>query len=195
MLDRQTWFAKLKALTSLLAIFKSVWAYFYTKSLSPSPTGTAFLHIGSQNTPSDELMKYSHVAVVSHPMPPHVGPTLPVVSTLVRGGYRVTYANSAPFSELPRADAEDIDALSPLPPTCGVVQGFGLHLRQSDLDVANLRESAVHVLKDATFHEIVKGDSALGQESPGQRKRQHNRGLHRGHCRKETRSNGSRSTA
>src|SRR3569833_2366753 len=48
--------------------------------------------------PQAGLMKHCHIAVICHPMPPHVGPTLPVVSTLVRRGYRVTYATSTAFS-------------------------------------------------------------------------------------------------
>lgn len=43
-------------------------------------------------------MKNDHIAFISHPQYPHVGPTLPIVSTLVRRGYRVTYATSDRFA-------------------------------------------------------------------------------------------------
>ena len=43
-------------------------------------------------------MKNSHIAFVSFPHPPHVNPTLPIVSVLVRRGFRVTYATSHKFA-------------------------------------------------------------------------------------------------
>ena len=42
-------------------------------------------------------MKDFHIAVVGHPMPPNVGPSLPLVAVLVRRGYRVTYVTSSKF--------------------------------------------------------------------------------------------------
>lgn len=43
-------------------------------------------------------MKEQHVSFVSFPHDPHVNPTLPIVSALVRRGYRVTYATSEKFA-------------------------------------------------------------------------------------------------
>lgn len=43
-------------------------------------------------------MKNTHIAFVSFPHPPHVNPTLPIVSVLVRRGYRVSYATSDVFA-------------------------------------------------------------------------------------------------
>src|SRR5690348_5163333 len=43
-------------------------------------------------------MKRAHIAFVSFPHHPHVNPTLPIVSTLVRRGFRVTYATSEKFA-------------------------------------------------------------------------------------------------
>lgn len=43
-------------------------------------------------------MRNAHIAFVNFPHPPHVNPTLPVVSVMVRRGYRVTYATSDRFA-------------------------------------------------------------------------------------------------
>jgi MGT family glycosyltransferase len=43
-------------------------------------------------------MKGLHVAFISFPHPPHVNPTLPIVSVLIRRGFRVTYATSTGFA-------------------------------------------------------------------------------------------------
>jgi MGT family glycosyltransferase len=43
-------------------------------------------------------MKKAHIAFISFPHPPHVNPTLPIVSVLVRRGHRVTYVTSDLFS-------------------------------------------------------------------------------------------------
>jgi len=48
-------------------------------------------------------MDVRHIAFISLPYAPHVNPTLPIVSTLARRGYRVTFVASEPFS---RAAAE-----------------------------------------------------------------------------------------
>lgn len=54
-------------------------------------------------------MKGSHIAVVNVPGPVHVHPTLSVVQTLIRRGYRVTYVTSGRFSrELSDLGAEII---------------------------------------------------------------------------------------
>lgn len=49
---------------------------------------------------SSSLMRdpHAHIAFFSFPHQPHVGPTLPIVSVLVRRGYRVTYVTSERFS-------------------------------------------------------------------------------------------------
>jgi MGT family glycosyltransferase len=61
-------------------------------------------------------MKDFHVAVIGHPMPPHVGPTLPVVSTLVRRGYRVTYVTSRSFASRVAATGATVVETSPFRP-------------------------------------------------------------------------------
>lgn len=43
-------------------------------------------------------MKKLHVAFISYPFPAFVNPTLPLVSTLIRRGYRVSYATTDAFS-------------------------------------------------------------------------------------------------
>lgn len=43
-------------------------------------------------------MRNAHIAILSFPHHPHVYPTLPIVSTLVRRGYRVTYVTSGLFA-------------------------------------------------------------------------------------------------
>src|SRR4051794_36250739 len=43
-------------------------------------------------------MKQPHVAFVSYPQHPHVGPILPIVSVLVRRGYRVSCVVSDVFA-------------------------------------------------------------------------------------------------
>ena len=43
-------------------------------------------------------MKNSHIAIINVPAPVHVNPTLSVVRTLVRRGYRVTYVTSQRFT-------------------------------------------------------------------------------------------------
>jgi MGT family glycosyltransferase len=43
-------------------------------------------------------MKKAHVSFFSFPHHPHVNPTIPIVRTLVRRGYRVTYATSERFA-------------------------------------------------------------------------------------------------
>lgn len=43
-------------------------------------------------------MKRTHVAFISYPQHPHVGPTLPIVAVLVRRGYRVSYVTSDRFA-------------------------------------------------------------------------------------------------
>lgn len=44
-------------------------------------------------------MVREHIAFASFPQYPHVGPTLPVVSVLIRRGYRVSYATSSRFAQ------------------------------------------------------------------------------------------------
>jgi len=43
-------------------------------------------------------MKKAHITIISFPHPPHVNPTLPIVSVLVRRGHRVTYGTSDRFA-------------------------------------------------------------------------------------------------
>ena len=43
-------------------------------------------------------MTNRHIAFFSVPYPPHVNPTLAIVSVLVRRGYRVTYVTSDTFA-------------------------------------------------------------------------------------------------
>src|SRR5581483_2386897 len=45
----------------------------------------------------DAVMKRSHIAFISFPHPPHVNPTLPIASVLVRRGHRVSYVTSDKF--------------------------------------------------------------------------------------------------
>lgn len=54
-------------------------------------------------------MKRIHIAFFGVPYPPHVNPTLPIVSVLVRRGYRVTYVTSDLFeSRISSSGAEVI---------------------------------------------------------------------------------------
>src|SRR3954454_19982605 len=45
----------------------------------------------------------SHISFVSFPHPPHVNPTLPIASVLVRRGHRVSYVSSRKFETRLRA--------------------------------------------------------------------------------------------
>jgi MGT family glycosyltransferase len=55
-------------------------------------------------------MKQPHIAFVSVPAPPHVNPTLAVVSVLIRRGYRVTYVTSERFA--PRVSATGAEVIT-----------------------------------------------------------------------------------
>jgi len=46
----------------------------------------------------EHSMRNMHIAIVNLPHPPHVNPTLPIVSVMVRRGYRVTYVTSERFA-------------------------------------------------------------------------------------------------
>jgi MGT family glycosyltransferase len=45
-------------------------------------------------------MKHIHIAIFSAPGPTHVHPTLTIVATLLRRGYRVSYVTSASFADM-----------------------------------------------------------------------------------------------
>lgn len=55
-------------------------------------------------------MKNAHIAFVSTPIASCVNPTLPLVATLVRRGYRVTYATCDPFA--PRVSQSGADVVT-----------------------------------------------------------------------------------
>ncbi|MEE3921943.1 hypothetical protein V2I01_37750 [Micromonospora sp. BRA006-A] len=49
-----------------------------------------------------------HIAMVSIPFHGHVNPSLEIISTLVRRGHRVTYANDPAFAEVVRATGAEL---------------------------------------------------------------------------------------
>ena len=49
-----------------------------------------------------------HIAMVSIPFHGHVNPSLEIISTLVRRGHRVTYANDPAFGEVIRATGAEL---------------------------------------------------------------------------------------
>src|SRR5882757_9599511 len=63
---------------------------------SGSPLRTA---LGSQRPPRSLDMDRGHIAFLSFPHPPHVNPTVPIVSVLVRRGFRVSYVTSQRFRD------------------------------------------------------------------------------------------------
>lgn len=71
----------------------------------PAPTQSA--RISRHGSRELGQMKDLHIAIVNQPNPAHVNPTLSVVETLVRRGYRVTYVTSERYAaEITRLGAE-----------------------------------------------------------------------------------------
>ena len=61
-------------------------------------------------------MKRAHIAFISFPHPPHVNPTLPIASVLIRRGHRVSYVTSNKFeSRVGRLGAEFVRSPEFLP--------------------------------------------------------------------------------
>lgn len=59
-------------------------------------------------------MDVKHIAFINFPYAPHLNPTLPIVSTLIRRGYRVTFVTSEDFSSsVADAGAEVVPCRSP----------------------------------------------------------------------------------
>jgi MGT family glycosyltransferase len=60
-------------------------------------------------------MRDVHVSFVSYPFPAFVNPTLPIVSTLIRRGYRVSFATSEEYAPRIRQLGAEVISLPPIP--------------------------------------------------------------------------------
>jgi MGT family glycosyltransferase len=58
-------------------------------------------------------MNARHIAFINFPYAPHVNPTLPIVSTLVRRGYRVTFVTSEKFASAVAGSGAEVVPCSP----------------------------------------------------------------------------------
>src|SRR5690348_4206102 len=97
----------------------------------------------SQVTATGEIVKSINVAIVSYPFPAFVNPTLPVVATLVRRGYRVSYATTKNFAQrVENVGAEVIQI--PVPPSNGSCGN-----------------------DDEAYNEFVKFNQAIAETVPG----------------------------
>lgn len=79
-------------------------------------------------------MKNAHIAFISYSQFPNIGPTLPIVSVLVRRGHRVTYATSDVFASRIAATGAEVVPLPRVPPPSDLDAGYAHTVTQHALD-------------------------------------------------------------
>jgi MGT family glycosyltransferase len=106
-------------------------------------------------------MKQLHIGFVSYPFPAFVNPTVPLVSTLVRRGYRVSYATSEAFATRIAALGAETITCPAIPLDRDVVEEEGAGVKVADAVGRVFGPMVESVPKIREFYELHRPDLIL----------------------------------